>query len=133
MHTSITGLLYSTHQQHNGFHLIHHVLLLGHMQVLAQVRGGSAHELAFSMLLSLALIPAAQQLVADQGEVQQLVQVRLKYLLLYSLEACRGVTSCSWHTIGIKPRLDAHSLPHAKHVCCGVEIAAALSFRDSVL
>jgi hypothetical protein len=44
--------------------------------VLAQVEEGSAHELAFSMLLSLALIPAAQQLVADQGEVQQLVQVR---------------------------------------------------------
>jgi hypothetical protein len=46
------------------------------LQVLAQVEEGSAHELAFSMLLSLALIPAAQQLVADQGEIQQLVQVR---------------------------------------------------------
>jgi hypothetical protein len=46
------------------------------LQVLAQVEEGSAHELAFSMLLSLALIPSAQQLVADQGEVQQLVQVR---------------------------------------------------------
>jgi len=45
-------------------------------QVLAQVEEGSAHELAFSMMLSLALIPAAQQLVADQGEIQQLVQVR---------------------------------------------------------
>lgn len=46
-------------------------------QVLAQVEEGSAHELAFSMLLSLALIPAAQQAVADRGEVQQLVQVSL--------------------------------------------------------
>ena len=47
------------------------------VQVLAQVEEGSAHELAFSMLLSLALIPAAQQVVADQGEVQSLVKVRL--------------------------------------------------------
>lgn len=46
------------------------------MQVLALVEEGSAHELAFSMLLSLSLIPAAQQLVADQGEVQELVQVQ---------------------------------------------------------
>lgn len=46
------------------------------LQVLAQVEEGSAHELAFSMMLSLALIPAAQQAVADQGEIQQLIQVR---------------------------------------------------------
>lgn len=46
-------------------------------QVLAQVEQGSAHELAFSMLLSLALIPAAQQAVADQGEIQQLIQVMM--------------------------------------------------------
>jgi hypothetical protein len=45
------------------------------LQVLAQVEEGSAHELAFSMMLSLALIPAAQQAVADQGEIQQLIQV----------------------------------------------------------
>lgn len=51
------------------------------LQVLAQVEQGSAHELAFSMLLSLALIPAAQQLVADQGEIQQLVQVCLACLI----------------------------------------------------
>ena len=51
-------------------------VLLTLLQVLAQAEEGSAHELAFSMLLSLALIPAAQQLVADQGEIKQLVQVR---------------------------------------------------------
>lgn len=36
---------------------------------------GSAHELAFSMLLSLALLPQAQRLVADRGEVASIVQV----------------------------------------------------------
>jgi hypothetical protein len=43
--------------------------------VMASVQDGSAHELAFSMLLSLALVPEAQRLVADRNEVQCIVEV----------------------------------------------------------
>ncbi|KAF6258187.1 armadillo-type protein [Scenedesmus sp. NREL 46B-D3] len=42
---------------------------------MASVQEGSAHELAFSMLLSLALVPDAQRLVADRNEVQCIVKV----------------------------------------------------------
>jgi hypothetical protein len=44
-------------------------------EVMASVQDGSAHELAFSMLLSLALVPEAQKLVADRNEVQCIVKV----------------------------------------------------------
>jgi hypothetical protein len=43
--------------------------------VMACVRDGSAHELAFSMLLSVALVPEAQKLIADRNEVQSIVKV----------------------------------------------------------
>lgn len=65
------------------------------LQVLAQVEQGSAHELAFSMLLSLALIPAAQQAVADQGEVQQLVQVSGAACLVAAAQS--QVVGCQCH------------------------------------
>jgi hypothetical protein len=44
-------------------------------EVMASVQDGSAHELAFSMLLSLALVPEAQRLVADRNEVACIVKV----------------------------------------------------------
>jgi hypothetical protein len=49
--------------------------------VMAAVQEGSAHELAFSMLLSLALLPEAQRLVADRNEVQCIVKVSDTYLV----------------------------------------------------
>jgi hypothetical protein len=43
--------------------------------LLWQVEDGSAHELAFSMLLSMSLIPEAQQVLAERGEVHTIVKV----------------------------------------------------------
>jgi hypothetical protein len=60
--------------------------------VLTQVEEGSAHELAFSMLLSMALLPAAQQHVANTGEVAAVVQVSVcgPWVLLNSSFQCVG-------------------------------------------
>lgn len=43
--------------------------------VLGSVMEGSAHDLAFSMLLSMSIMPEVAQLVADRSEISYIVKV----------------------------------------------------------
>lgn len=44
-------------------------------RVLGEVDDGSAHDLAFSMLLSMSIVPEVAQLVADRNDISQIVKV----------------------------------------------------------